>query len=139
MFRVGELTFLMTPELLTLTRSYQRQLEQVAVRTSSAVARSFLAMEPLTDDAAQAWLRTIRPLVDAGRLGGAGLTDAYLGQYGAIQDSPLVLPEQVYDLEDYSRVGTSVDDVYRRSVIEMRTAISNGASFADALLKGSKG
>lgn len=123
---------MLTPPLLNLTRVYQRELAAAGARTGAVVSRAFLAITPLDDASAAAWLAQVRPLVDAGRLAGAGLADAYLSTYGGIVGDPLLIPDQGYDLADY-RQGVTPDDVYMRSVIKARTIISEGNTFQQAM------
>lgn len=123
---------MLSPALLNLTRAYQRELAATGARTAAAASRAFLATTPLDDVTAADWMAQVRPLVDAGRRAGAGLADAYLSSYGATLGDPLLIPEVGYDLADY-RQGVTPDDVYMRSVIKARTAISQGMVFQQAM------
>lgn len=127
----------MTPELLRLTRTYQAQLTRTGLRTGAAASRALLAMTPLDDASAAAWRDLVRPLVDAGRATGAGLTDAYHAAYADALGVRYVELAEPFDLSIY-RNGVTVDEVLMRSIIKARTVISQGKSFEEAMQAAAK-
>ncbi len=91
-----------------------------------------MAVTPLSDAEATAWLAQVRPIVDAGRLTAASLTDGYLSAYGDMVGEPLSPLDTGYDLAVY-RNGVTFDEAYLRSVIKARTILSEGRSFQEAM------
>lgn len=124
---------------ITLVRRYHTTLIGLRDRTGAAVGKIWDSVGGLDDAALEAFQASAARAVLGGQLATVRLADAYLMHYMALATHT---PPRPTGLDPASvtgtavRNGTTAEEVYARSVVTARGAISRGADFTDAIARG---
>lgn len=116
-----------------IERGYQLATQAVRARVLAYVTAVWSSSPAFRDADVDRIVARIVPVVRAGQMQVAQLTDSYIGGIAAasgVSFSTGVLP----NVADYR--GVPADVVYRRPAVQAYTALSQGASFADAVSQG---
>lgn len=121
----------MTVADLLSRQTYARTL--VRTRLIDVIGRLWTDLGSWNDADVERFVDRVAPLVQAGQMQTATLTDGYIAQVLSEMTGATVRPlglsrEDVTDLR-----GVPVAEVYRRPFVEIWTGLKNGQSFADAL------
>lgn len=119
-----------TPTDLQLILGHQRATRQVRDRIENYVRTIWTNLGSYRDQDIDRMVRMVVPMVEAGQLQIANLTDSYLsrlaGTTGRGADGDPVTGGAV-------RTGTVPDEVYRRPAVQTYTALSQGSTFEQAV------
>lgn len=134
---MGWPTMALPPDAL-LARRYTDRYNRLRAAAATAMARAWDRQAGLDDTAATRFSNT------AARISLAAQTQAATGVDGYVTAMLTLTGERAsavgYDLDDLTgpavRAGADPVDVYQRSIVTARTSISNGATFAEAMLAG---
>lgn len=121
-------------ELVDVARRYQIAQMALTSRATSAMEAAWGLYGGLTEEAAASWLERAVPLAEAAQIQAAQIEASSMASYlGAALDEPI----RMIDVSVTSlRVGVTVDEVYRRPIIEARKAIARGGTFREAMAAG---
>lgn len=113
---------------------YQAATESVRARVLSYVKAVWANSPSFRDADIDRIVARIIPVVQAGQVQVAQLTDAYVGRMSVLAGVTWVSGVDREAVVDYR--GVPADDVYRRPAVTTYTALSKGASYADAVTQG---
>lgn len=119
-----------------LVRVQATRVAQVRRATVSTVQRSWLALDAYRDADIAAWVRTVSPVVQAGQIRTAALTDAYLAAYRAEVTGELSRPVGVPTEVATGARGVPTAEVYARMGPEVWSRLANGLSIDQAVQAG---
>lgn len=121
--------------LVGLARAQQRHLAQVGTRSAHAATALWDRHGGLSDASLDAYRSAVIPPQEAIRGATAHLTAGYLAAYTSAAGEPIDHFTPDIDAATVQR-GVALDELWARPTVAARTAISNGASFADAMRAG---
>lgn len=122
-------------DLVKLIQVYGKNYDSIAQRCVARITEAWLKFGGPTDADLANWLRAVLPIMEGAELSIATLVDAYLSRYTAIAVGGAVSPvgiEAATVTGAALRSGTLPSDVYKRAVVEMRTALSEGLTRQEA-------
>lgn len=121
-----------TAELVANRLAHQRRFNDLQDIVARLITDAWVAYADLGDAGARAFTTAATTIVDGTRASTASAAQAFMAQNDAILEMPPVLRLVTPTI----RGGVPTADVYRRSIIQARTMVSRGASFADAMAGG---
>lgn len=121
-----------------LASVYQRRLARLAAGAALLVGFQWDSVEGLDDETADRFASLAGPVALAAQRQAAYLTDAYLAAY-LTRELGVLIPPRGVDPEEFTGAavrGVAPDDVWRRSVVTARAAITRGRDYVDARAEG---
>jgi hypothetical protein len=120
-----------------IRRSYITRAGLITQRVSQTVATQFVNLGSWRDSDVDPYLRTVLPVVTAGKRQISSLTRAYYAANAAFYDQPFVDSSMVAGaLTAQALRGVPDSQVYARGFTTMRATLSQGASLAAAVQAG---
>jgi hypothetical protein len=117
-----------TPE--QIVRAYQTRLLAIRSTAGNAAARAW-TLASVDDASAERFVRQAAAVSTAAQTRTSALVDAYVSAILAEPPKGITAP-----VGAAVRNGTPTDDVYHRAIVEARTKLSEGQSWADAMHAG---
>lgn len=121
-----------TAELVANRVAHQRRFNDLQEIVGRLIADAWLAYADLGNTGADMFTAAAATIVDGTRAQTASAAQAYMAQNDAI----LEMPPTLRLVTPTIRGDVPTAEVYRRSIIQARTMVSRGASFADAMAGG---
>lgn len=119
-----------------LVRIQATRVAQVRGAVTSTVKRSWLALDDYRDADIARWVRTVSPVVQAGQVRTAALTDAYLAAYRSEVMGGAVHPVGVPSDVATGARGVPTAEVYARMGPEVWSRLADGLSIDEAIQAG---
>lgn len=116
--------------------AYHGSTARIQATLRKHLAKIWEANPELRDEDAARLILRLTPLVQAGQLQMAAITSAYLARQAVLLRGVPYAPIPVDRAEILDLRGVPVEDVYRRPIVTVYTALSEGKSYADARAAG---
>lgn len=120
-------------------QTYQRSTDALIKQIVQAVTQLWSSLTSWRQPDIEKFAKAVVPIVNAGQIRMASLTEAYLNQYRSIETGKTYRPEGL-PARDVSgskmRLGTDPEEVYKRSGKEVYKRLANGASLEDVVQSG---
>lgn len=113
-----------------LIAAYGRRYDLIRTRTGSSILRLWLTTGGPDGERGQAFIRQAVATVEAAQASAGALVDAYLA--AMLRRDPIGLPSKSF-VGPAVRNGTDPADVYQRTVVTARYALSQGKPFDEAM------
>lgn len=125
-------------QLRRVVGSYQGQIGEIRRRVVGFVQRTWTGLDQYRDGDIDRFVAAVVPIVTAGQVRVAALTDAYLATLAAAvfdtKLAPVGVPAEL--VTDETIRGVPAADVYRRAGVTVWTRLSQGVSLTDAVAVG---
>lgn len=125
-------------QIAAQVETYRRSTAQVRAAVLAYLSRSWVGLDNWRDADVDRWVAAIVPVLSAGLVQTAALTDAHLANViGALADDmPRPLGVRPDDVTVQALRGVPAADVYRRAGETVWSELSRGADLSDAVSRG---
>lgn len=120
-------------------QTYQQSTDALIQQIVQAVTQLWGQLTSWRQPDIEQFAKAVVPIVNAGQIRMASLTEAYLDQYRSIETGKVYRPEGLPPRDvsgSKMRLGTDPVEVYKRSGKEVYKRLANGASLEDAVQSG---
>lgn len=127
-----------TQEITRQEDAYRRATSAVRAAVLDYLGRSWLGLGSWRDTDVDRWVASVVPILSAGQMQTATLTDAHLANViaGLADDRPRPLGIRPDDVSTQALRGVSAAEVYRRAGETVWSELSRGTDLADAVARG---